>query len=86
MKFFFQPGSLGGDRHVHHISSVSSTDAGSYSCVAENVLGQAQQVAYLAVSGQGGGGVGGVGEAYLAVSEQGRGGWCDGSDVIVQFS
>ena len=37
---------------------MSSTDEGSYSCVAENVLGQAQQVAYLAVSGQGGGGVG----------------------------
>ena len=37
---------------------MSSTDEGSYSCVAENVLGQAQQVAYLAVSGQGGGGGG----------------------------
>ena len=60
MKCFFQSGSLGGDRHVHQISSVSSTDEGSYSCLAENVLGQAQQVAYLAVSGQGGGGVGWV--------------------------
>ena len=56
----FQPGTLGGDRHAYSISSVSSSHEGSYSCVAENVLGQAQQVAYLAVSGQGGGGVGGV--------------------------
>ena len=43
---------------MYSISSVTSTDEGSYSCVAENVLGQAQQVAYLAVSGQDGGGVG----------------------------
>ena len=55
-----QPNSAGGDRHVYSISSVTSTDEGSYSCVAENVLGQAQQVAYLAVSGQDGGG-GGLG-------------------------
>ena len=40
---------------MHVISSVTSTDEGSYSCIAENVLGQAQQVAYLAVSGQDGG-------------------------------
>ena len=40
---------------MHMISSVTSTDEGSYSCIAENVLGQAQQVAYLAVSGQDGG-------------------------------
>ena len=45
---------------MYSISSVTSTDEGSYSCVAENVLGQAQQVAYLAVSGQDGGG-GGLG-------------------------
>ena len=45
---------------MYSISSVTSTDVGSYSCVAENVLGQAQQVAYLAVSGQDGGG-GGLG-------------------------
>ena len=37
---------------------MSSSDEGSYSCIAENVIGQAQQVAYLAVNGQGGGGGG----------------------------
>ena len=57
-QYLFQPHSLGGDRHVHWIISVSSSDEGSYSCIAENVIGQAQQVAYLAVSGQGGGGGG----------------------------
>ena len=48
--FLLQAGSMSGDPHVHRISSVSSSHEGSYSCVAENVLGQAQQVAYLAVS------------------------------------
>merc|ERR1712083_337508 len=52
------PPSTGGDRHVHSISSVTRTDEGSYSCIAENVLGQAIQVAYLAVSGQDAGGGG----------------------------
>ena len=54
----FQPGRLGDDRHVHSITAVSTSDEGSYGCVAENVLGQAQQVAYLAVSGHGGWGGG----------------------------
>ena len=37
---------------------MSSSDEGSYSCIAENVIGQAQQVAYLVVNGQEGGGGG----------------------------
>ena len=49
---------MGGDRHVHWITSVSSSDEGSYSCIAQNVIGQAQQVAYLVVNGQEGGGGG----------------------------
>ena len=71
MFVLFQPNSAGGDRHVHSISSVTSTDEGSYSCIAENVLGQAQQVAYLAVSGQDGGG-GGLGWVLVILTMGGR--------------
>jgi len=39
-----------GDPHVHQIRSVGAEDAGSYHCVAENVLGQAEMVAFLQVS------------------------------------
>lgn len=39
-----------GDPHVHQIRSVGTEDAGSYHCVAENVLGQAEMVAFLQVS------------------------------------
>lgn len=39
-----------GDPHIHQIRSVGAEDAGSYHCVAENVLGQAEMVAFLQVS------------------------------------
>jgi len=39
-----------GDRHVHTINMVQEDDEGSYSCVAENVLGQTVMVAYLNVN------------------------------------
>lgn len=39
-----------GDRHVHTIHRVQEDDEGSYSCVAENVLGQTVITAYLDVN------------------------------------
>jgi len=39
-----------GDPHVHKIRSVGAEDAGSYHCIAENVLGQAEMVAFLQVN------------------------------------
>merc|ERR1719205_532982 len=40
-----------GDPHVHLIPSVVPAHSGTYSCVAENVLGQTKAEAYLAVNG-----------------------------------
>lgn len=40
-----------GDPHVHKIERVSAEDEGTYSCVAENVIGETRISAYLAVSG-----------------------------------
>merc|ERR1719442_400977 len=40
-----------GDPHVHLIPSVLPSHSGTYSCVAENVLGQTKAEAYLAVNG-----------------------------------
>ena len=48
--YSFQTGHVDGDRHLLQILSVSPSDEGSYSCVAENVLGQTHQVAFLVVS------------------------------------
>jgi len=39
-----------GDPHVHLIPSVLPSHSGTYSCVAENVLGQTKAEAYLAVN------------------------------------
>jgi hypothetical protein len=39
-----------GDPHVHKIERVSAEDEGTYSCVAENVIGETRISAYLAVS------------------------------------
>merc|ERR1719490_692772 len=39
------------DHHVHLIPSVLPSHSGTYSCVAENVLGQTKAEAYLAVNG-----------------------------------
>ncbi len=45
-----QTASSSGDPHVHIIRDVKSTDSGLYTCVAGNVLGQAQASAYLEVN------------------------------------
>ena len=50
LMYSFQAGHVDGDRHLLQILSVSPSDEGSYSCVAENVLGQTHQVAFLVVS------------------------------------
>ena len=46
----FQAGHVDGDRHLLQILSVTPSDEGSYSCVAENVLGQTHQMAFLVVN------------------------------------
>merc|ERR1719350_257022 len=40
-----------GDPHVHLIPSALPSHSGTYSCVAQNVLGQTKAEAYLAVNG-----------------------------------
>ena len=46
-----QTGHVDGDRHLIQILSVTPSNEGSYSCVAENVIGHTYQVAFLLVSG-----------------------------------